>query len=78
MLEFPLLQPAVTHELVASHNLGHNVSGISANGSVADMSTAGVQGALAVKYSMLSLATETACQIVRIDEVIVHARDDIF
>jgi len=65
-----------THELVAHHNLGHHSYGIAPDGTVSDMRTLNVREGLAVRLSMLSLATETACQIIRIDEVIVHQREE--
>eukprot|EP00698_Gefionella_okellyi_P011735 TRINITY_DN3118_c0_g1_i2.p2 TRINITY_DN3118_c0_g1~~TRINITY_DN3118_c0_g1_i2.p2 ORF type:complete len:511 (+),score=157.75 TRINITY_DN3118_c0_g1_i2:221-1753(+) len=65
-----------TRELVAQHTRGRANIGINAYGQCVDMVTAGVQESLIVRETALRLATECACQIIRVDELVLHPLDD--
>jgi chaperonin GroEL (HSP60 family) len=57
-------------QLVEKHKEGHHTYGISAQGAIADMKELGVWECILNKQAQISMATEAAVSILKIDQVV--------
>eukprot|EP00026_Physarum_polycephalum_P006128 Phypoly_transcript_06169.p1 GENE.Phypoly_transcript_06169~~Phypoly_transcript_06169.p1 ORF type:complete len:577 (+),score=106.79 Phypoly_transcript_06169:35-1765(+) len=62
--------PDIVSQLIALHRKGMSTLGVGARDEIQDMAKGGIWELLKMKYSVISLATESVCHVIKIDDCI--------